>query len=284
MTYQVANPLLASYYRFVLAKECGLEVQFEPSNPQHCADLLLRALPYAFFAEVVCSSLSRKLLPHEVQYNQCFQAIWKKLNYRALEFHSSCTGEGKPDCAAQIEKETFVLEGVTHARGQEQINQHLQRFNNMVNYKNAKHQGLYIIGNDSDKMLKTLKNTKAGKVQLIGLVPNIAHTAYTVHVKSEGIEGITPATWTATLWQEGWCSKTMANLSSTACSRSRASTCLQKLRPAPCTCFAPPCFVGLPAFCPFFEGMCQFFQSVHGCQLQEPKVSLRRQRWSGCES
>ncbi|CAJ1376261.1 unnamed protein product [Effrenium voratum] len=119
-----------------------------------------------------------------------FFAIWKKLNYRALEFHSSCTGEGKPDCAVQIEKETFVLEGVMHVRGQGQINQHLQRFNNMVNYKNAKHQGLYIIGNDSDKMLKTLKNTKAGKVQLIGLVPNIAHTAYTVHVKSEGIEGI----------------------------------------------------------------------------------------------
>ena len=190
MTYQVANPLLASYYRFVLAKECGLEVQLEPSNPQHCADLLLRALPYAFFAEVVCSSLSRKRLPHEVQYNQCFQAIWKKLNYRALEFHSSCTGEGKPDCAVQIEKDTFVLEGVMHVRGQGQMNQHLQRFNNMVNYKNAKHQGLYIIGNDSDKMLKTLKNTKAGKVQLIGLVPNIAHTAYTVHVKSEGIEGI----------------------------------------------------------------------------------------------
>ena len=190
MTYQVANPLLASYYRFVLAKECGLEVQFEPSNPQHCADLLLRALPYVFFAEVVCSSLSKELLPYEVQYNKCFQSMLEKLNYRALEFHSSCAGEGKPDCAVQIEKETFVLEAVMHARGQGQINQHLQRFNNMVNDKNAKHQGLCIIGNDREKMLETLKKTEAGDVQLIGLVPNIAHTAYTVHVKSKGIEGI----------------------------------------------------------------------------------------------
>ncbi|CAJ1403098.1 unnamed protein product [Effrenium voratum] len=190
MIYQVANPLLASYYRFVLAKICALEVQFESSNPQHCADLLLRALPYAFFAEVVCSSLSKKLLPHEVQYNQCFQAMWKKLNYRDLQFHSSSAGEGKPDCVVRIEKETFVLEGVMHAHGQKKIKEHLLRFKNMANYKNANHQGLYIIGNDSDKMLETLKNTEAGKVQLIGLVPNIAHTAYTVHVKSKGIERI----------------------------------------------------------------------------------------------
>ncbi|CAJ1380521.1 unnamed protein product [Effrenium voratum] len=170
--YQVANPVLASYYRYNLEKHCSLEVQFEPSNPQHCADLLLRALPYVFFAEVVCSSLSKELLPYAVQYNKCFQSMLEKLNYRALEFHSSCAGEGKPDCAVQIEKETFVLESVMHARGQGKINQHLQRFNNMVNYKNAKHQGLCIIGNDREKMLETLKKTEAGKVQLIGLVPN----------------------------------------------------------------------------------------------------------------
>ena len=67
------------------------------------------------------------------------------------------------------------------------INSHLQRFNNMTNYKNAEHKGLYIIGNDNKKMRDTVNKTQAVDVQVIGLVPNIAHTAYNVHVKSKGM-------------------------------------------------------------------------------------------------
>ncbi|CAJ1457109.1 unnamed protein product, partial [Effrenium voratum] len=148
------------------------------------------------FAELLCKGPSR-IATAEVRTELAIHgfvlpkhAMWKKLNYRDLQFHSSSAGEGKPDCVVRIEKETFVLEGVMHAHGQKKIKEHLLRFKNMANYKNANHQGLYIIGNDSDKMLETLKNTEAGKVQLIGLVPNIAHTAYTVHVKSKGIERI----------------------------------------------------------------------------------------------
>ena len=57
----------------------------------------------------------------------------------------------------------------------------------MTNYKNAKHKGLYIIGNDNKKMRDTVNKTQAVDVQVIGLVPNIAHTAYNVHVKSKGM-------------------------------------------------------------------------------------------------
>ena len=60
----------------------------------------------------------------------------------------------------------------------------------MANYKNAKNKALYIIGNDKEKMLDTVKSTEADDVQVIGLVSNIAHTAYTVHVKSKGINTI----------------------------------------------------------------------------------------------
>ena len=41
MGFQVANPLLALYYRFILKKQCALEVEFGASNPRHCADLLM---------------------------------------------------------------------------------------------------------------------------------------------------------------------------------------------------------------------------------------------------
>ncbi|CAE7464315.1 unnamed protein product [Symbiodinium sp. CCMP2592] len=194
MKYQVANPLLASYYRFTLEKHCSLEVGFEASKPRDCADLLMRALPYMFFAQVVCSSLSKELLPYEGQYNKCFQSSLMRTlsdgNYSAFEFLSSSPGEGKPDCAVQIEEETFVLEGVMHVRGQADITKHRQRFDDMCNYKNAKHKGLYIIGNNNEKMLETVRKTEGDDVQIIGLVPNIAHTAYTVHVKSKGIEHI----------------------------------------------------------------------------------------------
>ena len=190
MEYQVANPLLASYYLYNLKKHCGLEVWFENAKPHSCADLLMRALPCMFFAEVVCSLPSKEMLPYEDQYNKCIQTTLKNLKYEALEFHASAIGQGKPDCAVQIAMEMFVLEGVMHARGQADINTHLERFTNMDNYKNASHKGLYIIGNDSNKMLKTMEKTEAGDVQVIGLVPNIAHTAYTVHIKSKGISRI----------------------------------------------------------------------------------------------
>ena len=187
--YRAANPLLASYYFHNLKKRHNLQVHFEPSKPQHCADLLMRALPFLLFSRVVSfeantSELAKDGLPSEEQYNDAICTTLKDMTYQPISTKQSRKGEGNPDIALEIGGERFVLEGVKFRGG---INSHLQRFNNKTNYKNAKHKGLYIIGNDNKKMRDTVNKTQAVDVQAIGLVPNIAHTAYTVHVKSKGM-------------------------------------------------------------------------------------------------
>lgn len=187
--YKVANPLLAAYYRFQLKKTCGLQLQFWPSRPENCADLLMRALPYLFFSKVVSfegdvSQLGKGGLPHEQQYNQAILSVLTEIGYKPFAPQSSKEGDGKPDLMVNMDEETFVMEG---AKGQ--ISEHLERFKNLENYKIASHKGLYIISNNNE-MLETVRKTEGGDVQVIGLVPNIAHTAYTVHVKSKGIKSI----------------------------------------------------------------------------------------------
>ncbi|CAJ1461790.1 unnamed protein product [Effrenium voratum] len=190
--YRAANPLLASYYFHNLKKRHSLQVQFERGKPQHCADLLMRALPYLLFSQVVSfegntSELAKDGLPGEEQYNQAICTVLKDMGFQPVSTKRSRKGEGNPDIALEIGGERFVLEGV---KLNGNITEHLQRFDSKTNYKNAKHKALYIIGNDSERMLDKVKKTTADDVQVIGLVPNIAHTAYTVHVKSKGIERI----------------------------------------------------------------------------------------------
>ena len=188
--YRVANPLLALYYRFQLKKSCGLELQFEQSEPLGCADLLMRALPYMLFSKVVSfeggeSELATDGLPHEQQYNKAVHSVLQDMGYMTFAPEASEKGKGKPDLAVKIGAKTFIIEGA-----KSKIFEHLERFRNFENYKSASHKGLYIIGNDSKTILTTMTTHAGGDVQVIGLVPNIAHTAYTVHVKSKGIEPI----------------------------------------------------------------------------------------------
>ncbi|CAJ1380520.1 unnamed protein product [Effrenium voratum] len=133
------------------------------------------------------SELAKDGLPGEEQYNQAICTVLKDMGFQPVSTKRSRKGEGNPDIALEIGGERFVLEGV---KLNGNITEHLQRFDSKTNYKNAKHKALYIIGNDSERMLDKVKKTTADDVQVIGLVPNIAHTAYTVHVKSKGIEGI----------------------------------------------------------------------------------------------
>ena len=163
-----------------------------PDKPQLRADLLLRALPYLLFCRVVSfeantSELAKDGLPSEEQYNEAICTTLEDMKYQPVSTKKSRKGERNPDIALNIDEERFVLEGVKFTG---KINEHLRRFKSKTNYKNAKHKGLYIIGNDKEKMLDTVKSTEADDVQVIGLVPNIAHTAYTVHVKSKGINSI----------------------------------------------------------------------------------------------
>ena len=190
LRYRVANPLQALYYRFQLKKSCGLELQFEQSEPQGCADLLMRALPYMLFSKVVSfeggeSELATDGLPHEQQYNKAVHSVLQDMGYMTFAPEASEKGKGKPDLAVKIGAKTFIIEGA-----KSKVPEHLERFRNLESYKSASHKGLYIIGNDSKTILTTMTTHAGGDVQVIGLVPNIAHTAYTVHVKSKGIEPI----------------------------------------------------------------------------------------------
>eukprot|EP00435_Cladocopium_sp_Y103_P036016 s2563_g9.t1 len=190
--YKVANPLLASYYLCNLKKHCGLKFHFDSSKPQSCADLLMRAVPHLLFSKVVSfegdtSELATDSLPRETQYNQAIHSVLQEIGYKTFEPKSFQKGEGNPDIVLQIGGECFVVEGVKRSGN---ITEHLQRFHSMENYKNATYKCLYILGNDSKKMFKTLNETNGGDVEIIGLVPNTAHTAYTVHVKSKGIKSI----------------------------------------------------------------------------------------------
>ncbi|CAE7221779.1 unnamed protein product [Symbiodinium natans] len=187
---RVANPLLAAYYHFQLKRACGLELQFEKSEPQGCADLLMRALPYMLFSMVVSfeggeSELATDGLPHEQQYNKAVHSVLRDMGYSTFAPEASETGKGKPDFAAKIGAKTFIIECA-----RSKILEHLERFQNLENYKIANHKGLCIIGNDNEKMLGAVRKTKGSDVQVMGLVPNIAHTAYTVHVKSKGIKSV----------------------------------------------------------------------------------------------
>ncbi|CAE7906501.1 unnamed protein product, partial [Symbiodinium sp. KB8] len=139
LRYRVANPLQALYYRFQLKKSCGLELQFEQSEPQGCADLLMRALPYMLFSKV-------------------------DMGYSTLAPEASETGKGKPDLAVKIGAETFIIE-----LARSKIPQHLKRFQDLKDYKIASHKGLCIIGNNKETMLQTVKKTDGRDVQIIGL-------------------------------------------------------------------------------------------------------------------
>ena len=133
------------------------------------------------------SELAKDGLPSEEQYNEAICTVLTDMKCQPISTKRSRKGEGNPDVALEIDGERFVLEGVKFGG---KISSHLERFDGKTNYKNAKHKGVYIIGNDSEKMLDKVKKIKAGDVQVIGLVPNIAHTAYTVHVKSKDIKNI----------------------------------------------------------------------------------------------
>ena len=184
--YKVANPMMVSYYRHHLQKYKGLKVVIGQSflNPENCADLIMRAVPYLSFSKVVSlggQMLGADGLPHEDDYNAAIIGALQSLEYDA--YATKCPTGGMPDCTVRVGGQTFVLEGVKLGNN---IENHRERFEKNRNYRDANHKGLFIIGNDIDKVNQTVKNTNAEGVQIIGLIPNSAHTTYTVLVQGMG--------------------------------------------------------------------------------------------------
>ena len=191
-TYAVANPILASYYRHQLQNFRGLKVHVEPFVPVNCLDLLLRAIPYLTFAQVVSfaadlesnSSLSGSDLPYEEQYNAAILHALQRLGYQASA--PLTARNGKVDVLVQINQMAFSLECIMANRGKESHIEHRNRFDNenLTNYFKADHKALVTIGS-TNVARKRVNETRADGVEIIGLMPNIAHTGY--HVLYRGL-------------------------------------------------------------------------------------------------
>eukprot|EP00438_Fugacium_kawagutii_P020583 Skav222338 [mRNA] locus=scaffold3497:1168:2851:- [translate_table: standard] len=188
--YAVSNPILASYYRDQLEKFQGLKVRVDPFLPVSCMDLLLRAIPYLTFAQVVgyspstasSSALSASNLPFEVQYNQAIINALRSFGYTADS--SEDPGVGKVDVFVNINDMTFSMEGVMAERPPSIHKEHRDRFDNqkLRAYSNADHKALFTIGREDDVRSRVL-STRADGVEIIGLVPNVAHTRYRIYYR-----------------------------------------------------------------------------------------------------
>ena len=195
VVYMVANPILATFYRKRLERFFGLEVRMD-STPRNCMDLLLRAVPYLTFAQVVrispkaapVSALSMGNLPFENQYNAAIIQVLQRLGYAADSSESNSVG--KVDIFVNIDNKTFSVECVLATRSAKDHMDHRTRFDNekLRAYSQAQHKALVTIGSCNDLVQQRVVETTAEGVEIIGLVPSIAHTRY--HIFYRGAECI----------------------------------------------------------------------------------------------
>ena len=179
----VANPIVASFYRNRLERFRGLKVRLDPFLPVNCMDLLLRAIPYVTFAQVVGfspkaaadSSLSKDDLPLEDQYNAAIIEVLQRLGYAADSSHNKEVG--KVDIFVNIDNRTFGVECIMAKRGPTDHKNHRGRFDTaLYAYSNADHKALATIGSSKSRVRERVLKTKADGVEIIGLVPNIIGT------------------------------------------------------------------------------------------------------------
>ena len=193
--YGVSNPLLAAYYRNVLEETRELKVDVD-REVTSCIDLLLRALPYLNFAEVVAftvqdermpGDLSAEDLPFEAQYTSAIIRVLNNHGFEYVAFLEDGTN-GKVDIYCKQGETTFAIEAVMAARSPADIAEHRSRFHNASrpNYQRAAKKCLVIIGK-LESVQKRVREVQGG-IEVVGLVPNEGHVAYTVCVKEgEGV-------------------------------------------------------------------------------------------------
>ena len=193
--YGVSNPFLAAYYRNVLEETRELKVDVD-REVTSCIDLLLRALPYLNFAEVVAftvqdermpGDLSAEDLPFVAQYTSAIIRVLNNHGFEYVAFLEDGT-EGKVDIYCKQGETTFAIEAVMAARSPAGIAEHRSRFDNASrpNYQQAAKKCLVIIGK-LESVQKRVREVQGG-IEVVGLVPNEGHVAYTVCVKEgEGV-------------------------------------------------------------------------------------------------
>ena len=193
--YGVSNPLLAAYYRNVLEKKRGLNVDVD-MEVTSCIDLLLRALPYLNFLEVVIATVRNEMktsdftvkdLPHEAQYTHAIIRMLQSLRFGNVG-HVEAGDQGKVDIQFWQGETRFAIEAVMSESSTTDITEHRNRFDNRSrpNYQEANKKCLVIIGK-LEGVRKHVREVQGG-IEVVGLVPNEGHVEYTVCVKEgEGV-------------------------------------------------------------------------------------------------
>ena len=194
-TYTVSNPLLAAYYRNVLEKKRGLNVDVD-REVTSCIDLLLRALPYLNFLELVTATVRNEMktsdftvkdLPHETQYTHAIIRVLQSLQFGNVG-HVEAGDQGKVDIQFWSGETRFAIEAVMAERSPAEIAEHRNRFDNRSrpNYQEANKKCLVIIGK-LEGVQKHVREVQGG-IEVVGLVPNEGHVEYRVCVKEgEGV-------------------------------------------------------------------------------------------------
>ena len=182
----------------VLQKQRQLTVDVD-KHPTSCADLLLRAVPFLSFAQVVAlpgsidgkvvSPLSAKGLPKEPRYTSAMVQVLKEQGFQAEAMDDEDRGE--VDLQVDVNGKIFAVEALMAHRSAKSYFEHRDRFDNASKpfYNQANYKCLVIIG--AEKNVKNVENVKKrmlelrGGIEVVWLAPDPAHTGYQVYVKHE---------------------------------------------------------------------------------------------------
>ena len=191
--YGVSNHIMALYYWQVLEKQRQLTVDVD-KHPKSCADLLLRAVPFLSFAQVVAlpgsiegevvSPLSAEGLPKEPRYTSAMVQVLKEQGFQAEAMDDE--HRGKVDLQVDVNGKIFAFEALMAApRSAKSDFEHRDRFDNASRpfYSRANYKCLVIIG--AQKNVKKSMRELRGGIEVVWLAPNPAHTGYQVCVKHE---------------------------------------------------------------------------------------------------
>ena len=193
--YRVSNHIMGLYYLQVLRKQRQLTVDID-KHPTSCADLLLRAVPFLSFAQVVAlpgsidgevvSPLSAKGLPKEPRYTSAMVQVLKEQGFQAEAMDDE--HRGKVDLQVDVNGKIFAVEALMAHRSAKSYFEHRDRFDNASKpfYNQANYKCLVIIGAEEnvENVKKRMLELRGG-IEVVWLAPDPAHTGYRVYVKHE---------------------------------------------------------------------------------------------------
>ena len=179
--YRVSNHIMGLYYRQVLEKQRQLTVDVD-KHPTSCADLLLRAVPFLSFAQVVAlpgsmegevvSPLSAEGLPKEPRYTSAMVQVLKEQGFQAEAMDDE--HRGKVDLQVDVNGKIFAVEALMAPRSAKSYFEHRDRFDNASRpfYSRANYKCLVIIGaqKNVENMKKRMRELRGG-IEVVWLAP-----------------------------------------------------------------------------------------------------------------